>query len=147
MTSLINTPTPADQATPGEATWSYAHAVTIAVEPITDDMRRDPFWTIPRLATWAIIARDQYNHTHLLATNADPIGNVVAFARTVAVAQRATFVEPAAECEYCGLPVAAGLRWCPPVPHGRDCESSDRGRELRYAAPTGPLALTGGWAA
>lgn len=114
MPSLFAHATPVDAT--GDTQWTRAHTVRLAVVRVDDRMRHHVLWDIQSTATWALLSRDQFGNTHLMATNADPVGNLVNLARAVALEAGIDFAEPPT-CRYCGLPVAAGAKFCP----GTDC--------------------------
>lgn len=124
--SLFDEPTTVDA---DEITWTYAHIVRIEFARVDTRMRRNPLWTIHPLARWALIGRDQFGESHLLGTNAEHV-NLLWHARAVASAADAELVEPDAVCEYCNLPVPAGVRHCLDT----DCWLLDGQREYGWRA-------------
>lgn len=111
------------------AKWLPVRELTVAIRPMTSALRNSCL-ELPAGARWAAVVYNSHSHAVVFATERhDGVGNLVTYARWVANQHGARFVEPEACCEYCGLPVDADLRWCPPVQHGRDCEALDRGSD------------------
>jgi hypothetical protein len=119
MSILPLTPSIPVDADTDETIW-----VRLELARIDAGMRTNPLWSIPRAARWVLLGYDPHGGRHLLGSNLDVL-NLLALARAVASANRASFDEPAATCRWCAMPVPVGYDFCPDA----DCHLSHGANE------------------
>lgn len=102
--------------------------VRVEVIRPTPEMRSNPLFDIPRHSRFVLLGTHQDDRVTVLAAEAYLDGNIVTLGPAVALRENAEWVAPDATCDYCGMPIDVGARYC----FDRPCRVMNNRRETTW---------------